>query len=57
MYSSRFAIICGVRQGNVLSPFVFNIYVDNLFRVLEVSGYGRLVWNTFFGCVMYADDF
>jgi len=45
-----------VLQGGILSPFVFNIYVDELLHKLSKSRYGCHVGNTFFGCIMYADD-
>jgi len=56
VYSSKFAIFCGVRQGSVLSPLLFNIYVDDLIDKLESKGYGWNIGKYFFSCVMYADD-
>ena len=54
--SAYFIVRCGVRQGGVLSPFLFNIYVDDLIAELEASDIGCHVANQYFGCIMYADD-
>jgi len=44
------------KVGGVLSPLLFNIYVDDLIHQLEASNYGCYVFGKFFGCIMYADD-
>ena len=47
---------CGVRQGGVLSPLLFNLYVDGLLDDLESKKLGCCVADTYVGCIMYADD-
>ena len=50
-----FWIQCGVRQGGVLSPYLFSLYVDDVITALRNSGYGISVGNIFTG-ILYADD-
>ena len=46
----------GVRQGGVLSPILFTVYVDDLILELKTSGYGCEINGCYCGCVFYADD-
>ena len=54
--SSSFTIANGVRQGAVLSPALFNVYIDDVFHELSQSGFGCKINSNYFGCVGYADD-
>ncbi len=54
--SSPFSVSNGVRQGGVLSPILFAIYLDELLNSLKKSGYGCHCDNQFVGAVCYADD-
>src|ERR1044072_7359346 len=56
MLSSTLAIQAGVRQGGLLSPALFAVYMDLLISKLKISGYGCKIHGDFFGCFAYADD-
>lgn len=51
-----FVILCGVRQGGVMSPLLFSVYVDDQIRLLKHSGYGTYIGSQFVGTILYADD-
>ena len=54
--SGQFRIVNGTRQGSVLSPFLFAIYIDELLADLRRSGVGCYIGGKFFGALGYADD-
>jgi len=54
MLSYNFYVSCGARQSGVLSPLVFNVYVDDLLCQLELRGLGCCIENVYLGCAMYA---
>ena len=55
--SPQFSVHNGVRQGGVLSPMLFAIYVDELFQLYMRHRIGRYVGHTFNDAFGYADDF
>ena len=46
----------GVRQGGVLSPILFCVYMDELFTRIRKSGYGFHVGHNNYAVFGYADD-
>ena len=54
--SSYFCVTNGVKQGGVLSPTLYSVYIDDLLCKLEQSGYGCHVGDVYTGSVAYADD-
>ena len=56
MYSSSFGVSNGVRQGVVLSPVLFTVYLDELLHRLSSLGVGCHFGGQFVGGIAYADD-
>ena len=54
--SSSIPMLNGVKQGGVLSPVLFCIYMDELIGRLENSGFGCYIGKKFYGGFGYADD-
>ena len=54
--SHNFRVCNGIKQGGVLSPFLFNIYIDVLLERLAESGQGCHIGKIFTECLVYADD-
>jgi hypothetical protein len=54
--SSNFSIGNGVRQGGILSPFLFNFYMRKIIKSVTTSGIGCYFLNSFLNMLAYADD-
>ena len=54
--SNFFTVSNGVRQGGILSPYLFNLYMDDLSVELNKVNIGCCIGNTTVNHLMYADD-
>ena len=54
--SNQMCISNGTRQGAILSPIFWSVYVDPLLQRLRMLGLGAHVAGLFMGAVCYADD-
>ena len=54
--SDSFNVTNGVRQGGILSPQLFNIYIDGLSDILNKSSLGGSIGGKRINHMLYADD-
>ena len=55
-YQSLFSVRNGVRQGGVVSPVLFCIYIDGLLKILTDNGVRCTIGCKFIGILACADD-
>ena len=55
--SAPFQVTNGVRQGGILSPVFFNVYMDDLSKKLKECKTGCMVGESLINHLIYADDF
>ena len=54
--SNKFYVTNGVKQGGILSPALFNVYMNNLSVTLNPSGIGGFLGDSLVNHICYADD-
>ena len=54
--SSMFSIVNGTRQGSILSPALFAVYVDEMLVELRKLGVGCTVAGVYMGAMGFCDD-
>ena len=54
--SGYFGVTNGVRQGGILSPLLFSVYIDELLNKLQNSGFGCRIGHLYAGALGFADD-
>ncbi len=54
--SGQFGVVNGVKQGGVLSPLLFAVYIDGLIIRLEETGVGCHMGIRFIGTLVFVDD-
>ena len=55
-FSSEFTVTNGVKQGGVISPLLYCVYIDGLINELIASGVGCYMGRVYMGIAMFADD-
>jgi hypothetical protein len=55
-FSNFFSLSAGVRQGGVLSPYLFAVFVDDIIRKVELLNVGCYVSSICTSIFLYADD-
>ena len=56
VFSRCFSVTNGVRQGGIMSPYLFNIYMDQLSVKLNQLNIGCCIGDKCLNNLMYADD-
>ena len=54
--SKSFPVPLGTKQGGIISPKLFSLYINGLISILRNSGLGCHIIDRFIGCILFADD-
>ncbi len=55
-FSRQFSSSNGIRQGGIISPVLFCVYMDALLKRHEAECFGCWIGNHYLGLIVYADD-
>ena len=55
-YTKWLKYVLGVKQGGILSPGFFNLFMKELGERLQKSGLGIMVGDLLIACLLFADD-
>ena len=55
-YSDVFPVPLGTKQGGIMSPRFFSIYINDMIVALRKSGIGCHLIDQFVACILFADD-
>ena len=55
LYSREYNILQGTRQGGIISPWLFLVYINDLYTN-ENSKWGIFLYNIYYGSPTFADD-
>ena len=56
VYSEFFTVSNGVKQGGILSPCLFSVYIDGMLNALQEENIGCFMGGVYAGALAYADD-
>ena len=56
IFSERFSTSEGVKQGGILSPFLFNFFIDELLSMCNDSNLGAILGKNTVCAIAYCDD-
>ena len=55
-HSKPFRVACGLRQGCILSPLLFSLYINSLVSKLKEAEVGVMCRGQLISALLYADD-